>query len=46
MEPGSDGNEEVFCIPKSLRITEALPWNCLVSLSEHALGESFSSADM
>ena len=44
--PGSDSNEEVFCIPQSSSITEASPSNCLVSYPGHSLGESYPSAEM
>ena len=42
--PGSDGNEEVLCIPQSSSITVASPSYCLVSYPGHSLGESYSSA--
>ena len=44
--PGSNGNEEVFCIPQSLNITGASPSDCLVSSAGHSLGEFYPSAEM
>ena len=38
---GSDGNEEVLCIPQSSSITEASPSDCLVSYTGHLFGESY-----
>ena len=35
--PGSDGNEEVLCIPQSSRITGTSPSDCLVSYPGHTL---------
>ena len=44
--PGSDGNEEVLCIPQSSRITVNSLSNCLVSLLGHMLrGCSYPSAE-
>ena len=43
---GSDGNKGVLHIPQSSRIIEASPSDCLVSYPGHALGESYSSAEM
>ena len=34
---GSDGNEEVLCIPQSSIITDTSTSDCLVSYSEHSL---------
>ena len=46
-EPGSDGNEEVLCIPQSAGITKASPSDCLVSYPGHSLGGGvYSSAEM
>ena len=42
--PGSDVNEGVLCIPRSL--PWALPWDCLVSHLGHSLGEFYPSAEM
>ena len=36
--PGSDGNEEVFCIPQSSSIAGTSPSDCLVSYLGHLLG--------
>ena len=33
--PRSDIDEVLFCIPQSLKITGASPWNCLMSYTEH-----------
>ena len=33
--PGSDGNEEVLCIPQSSRITGTSPSDCFVSYPGH-----------
>ena len=41
-EPGSDGNEEVLCIPQSSSITGTSP----MSSPGHSLGGSYSSADV
>ena len=43
---GGDDNEGVFPIPKSSRITESLPSDCLVSYLGHSLGEFYSPAGM
>ena len=40
-EPGSDGNEEVFHIPKIFR-TSATPSDCLASYPRHSLGARFT----
>ena len=37
-EPGSDGKEEVLCIPQSSRITGTSPLDCLVSYPGDSLG--------
>ena len=44
--PASDGNEGVLCIPQSSNITGTSPSDCLVSYSEHSLGEFYLSAEM
>ena len=44
--PGSDGNEEVLCIPQSSSITEASPSDWWVSYPRHSMGESDPSAKM
>ena len=45
--PGSDGNEEVLCIPQNPSITRASPSDCLVSYPGHSLGEdSYSFAEI
>ena len=36
--PGSNGNEEVLCIPQRSSITEASPSDCLVSYPGHSSG--------
>ena len=36
-EPGSDGNEEVLCIPQSSRITITSPSDCFVTYPGHSL---------
>ena len=36
--PGSDGNEEVLCIPQSSSIIRPSPSDCLVSYPGHSLG--------
>ena len=40
------GAMAILCIPQSSSITEASPSDCLVSYSEHSLGESYSSVEM
>ena len=35
--PGSNGNEEVLCIPQSPSITGTSPSDCLVSYTGHSL---------
>ena len=44
--PGSDCNDGVLLIPQSSSVTGTLPSDCLVSVPEHFLRESFSSAEM
>ena len=44
--PGSNVNEEEFCIPQSSSITEALPLDCLVSYPGHPLVEFNPSAEV
>ena len=45
--PGSDDNKRVLCIPQSFSVTEALPFDCLVSYPGLSLwGESYFSAKM
>ena len=44
--PGSNGNKGVLHIPQSSSITGTSPSDCLVSYSEHSLGEYHSSANM
>ena len=36
--PGSDGNEEVLCIPQSSSAAVTSPSDCLVSYPGHSLG--------
>ena len=46
-EPGSNGNEEVLCIPQSPSITGTSPSDCLVSYQGHSLGGgSYPSAEV
>ena len=46
-EPWSNGNEEVFHIPKSSSITRASPSDCLKSYQDtQLLRGSYSSAEM
>ena len=45
IEPESDGNKEVLCIPQSSSITRKSPSDCLVSYPRHLLGESYPSAE-
>ena len=46
--PGTDGNEEVLCIPQNSSITGTLDCSsdCLVSYLGHSLVESYPSADI
>ena len=44
--PGSNGNEEVLCIPQNSSITGTSQSDCLVSYLEHLLEESYHSAEM
>ena len=44
--PGSNGNEEMFCIPQSSSITGTSPLDCLVSYPGHWLRESYPSAEV
>ena len=45
--PESNGNEGVFCIPQSPRITGTSPSDCLVSYPRHSLtGGSYPSAEV
>ena len=45
--PGSDGNEEVLCIPHSSSITGASPSDCLLSyLIQSLLAGSYPSAEI
>ena len=37
--PGSDGNEEVLCIPQSSSITVTSSFDCLMSCAGHSLWE-------
>ena len=41
----SDGNEWVLRIPESSIITEASPWDSLVSYPGHSLEKSYPSAE-
>ena len=41
---GSNGNEEVLCIPQSSSITEPSPSNGLLPYPGHSFGKSYSSA--
>ena len=46
-EPGSNGNEGMFCILQSSSITGTSPLDCLVSYPEHPLwGGSHPSAEV
>ena len=36
--PGSNGNEEVLCIPQCSSVTDASPSDCLMSYQGHSLG--------
>ena len=45
-EPGSDGNEKVFCIPKSFSITGVSPSDCLMSYPGPTLEGSYPSVEM
>ena len=38
-EPGSNGNEEVFCIPQNSSITGTSLSDCFVSYPGHSLGD-------
>ena len=44
--PGSNGNEEVLCIPQSSSITGASPLDGLVSYPRDLLGSSYLSVEM
>ena len=44
--PGSDGNEEVLCIPQSSSIIEAVSSDCFVPYPGHLLWVSYPSAEM
>ena len=44
--PGSDGNEEVLCIPQSTSITGASPSDCLESYPGDLSEESYPSTEM
>ena len=45
IEPGSDGNERVHCIPQSFKITGASPSDCLMSYLGDSLGDFYLSAE-
>ena len=45
-EPGSDGNQEVLCIPQSSISTGASPSKFLVSYPGHPLGASYPSREI
>ena len=40
-EPGSNGNEEVLCIPQSPSIIGTSPLDCFVSYTGHSLGGGY-----
>ena len=40
--PGSNGNEEILCIPQSSSITGTSPSDCLVSYPGHSLGRGLT----
>ena len=44
--PGSDGDEEVLCIPQSFSITKASSSDGLVSYPGHSFEESYPSAEL
>ena len=43
---GSNGNEEVLCIPQRSSITGVSPSDFLVSYAGHLLGDSYLSTEM